>query len=106
MGNSILGYAKRNLPLNRILILLAVFFISVVFGYGVFDSMKKEIRIVDGDNDILVKTMGDDIGTVFQQLSVQIESFDYVSAPLSMKLSDDMIQEVFIKRAIPVNIHL
>lgn len=106
MGNSILGYAKRNLPLNRILVLLVVFFISVAIGYGVFDRMKKEIRIVDGDNDIRVKTMGDDIGTVFQQMSVQIESFDYVSAPLSMKLSDDMIQEVFIKRAIPVNIHL
>lgn len=106
MRSFLLGYAKRNLPLRRALILLVVLLISVITGYGIFNGLKKELRIVDGNSEILVKTMGEDIGTAFNQIGVLIESYDYVSAPLSMKLTNAMLAEVFIKRAIPVNIEL
>jgi uncharacterized protein YabE (DUF348 family) len=106
MGNPILGYAKRSLPIRRVLFLLVVLVASVAIGYGVFNGLKKELRIVDEENELIVKTMGKDVGTVFNQMGILINSSDYVSAPLSMKLSNAILQEVFIKRAVPVNIVL
>ena len=106
MGNPILGYMKRSLPFRRVLILLVVLAISVVAGYGIFNGLKKELRIIDEENQIIVKTMGEDVGTVFNQVGVLLNSYDYVSVPLSMKLSNAILQEVLIRRAVPVNIIL
>ncbi len=106
MGNPILGYARRNLPLRRVLILLVVLAISIAFGYGIFNGLKKELKIVDEENELVVKTMANDVGTVFNQMGVLVNSCDYVSAPLSMKLSNAILQEIFIQRAVPVNIVL
>ncbi len=106
MGNPILGYAKRSLPLRRVLILLFVLAVSVSLGYGIFNGLKKELRIVDEENETIVKTMGEDVETVFNQMGLLINSCDYISVPLSMKLSNAILQEVLIKRAVPVNIVL
>lgn len=111
--------AKRSLPRHgvlvtrmarflrshiSILILLVVMGVSVLIGYGIYEKLKKELIIVDGNNEIVVNTMGDDVETAFNQLGVLVESYDYISAPLSTKLSDDETQEIFIKRAVPVTI--
>jgi uncharacterized protein YabE (DUF348 family) len=106
MGNPILGYMKRSLPFRRVLILLVVLAISVVAGYGIFNGLKKELRIIDEEDQIIVKTMGEDVETVFNQVGVLLSSYDYVSVPLSMKLSNAILQEVLIRRAVPVNIIL
>lgn len=106
MGNLILGYAKRSLPLMRMLVVLILLIVSVVAGFCLYNKLIKEVRIVEGSSDIQVKTMGDDVQTVFNQMGVLVESYDYVSRPLSMKLSDDTVHEVIIKRAVPVNIEL
>ncbi len=106
MGNPILGYARRSLPLRRVLILLVVLAISIAFGYGIFNGLKKELKIVDEENELVVKTMANDVGTVFNQMGVLVNSCDYVSAPLSLKLSNAILQEIFIQRAVPVNIVL
>lgn len=106
MGNLMLGYVKRSPFLRRILILLVVLLISVSIGYGVFSVLKKELVVIDGNNDILIRTMGDDVRTAFEQAGILVDSCDYVSMPLSTKLTNDIIQKVIIKRAVPVNIHL
>lgn len=85
-------------------VLLIIMGISVAIGYGIYDSLKKELRIVDGESEMLVSTMGNDIETAFGQLGVFVESYDYISTPLSTRLSSDVIQEVIIKRAVPVTI--
>ena len=106
MGNLLLGYAKRSLPLKRIFVLLVLLVVSVAAGFYLYNELMREVRIVEGDTDIYVKTMGEDVQTVFNQMGVLVESYDYVSRPLSMKLSDDTVHEVIIKRAVPVNIEL
>lgn len=106
MGNLMLGYAKRSLTLRRVLILLVVMLISVSVGYSVFNGLKKELRIIDGDSVIRVKTMSNNVGAALKQAGITVNSFDYISTPLSTKLSADNLQEVYIKRAVPVHIHL
>lgn len=111
--------AKRSLPHLRtaivgftrffkrhvfVFVLLFIVSISVLFGYKIFDALKKELKIVDGESEIHVKTMGNDIETAFNQLGVFIESYDFTSAPLSTKLSNEVIHEILIKRAVPVTI--
>ncbi|NLM09943.1 MAG: DUF348 domain-containing protein [Clostridiaceae bacterium] len=111
--------AKRSLPRLRtviagtarffkrhacVFVLLVIISVSVLFGYKIYDALKKELKIVDGDSEIFVRTMGNDIETAFNQLGVFIESYDYISAPLSTKLSSEIIQEILIKRAVPVTI--
>ncbi|WP_237266842.1 3D domain-containing protein [Thermoclostridium stercorarium] len=98
---SIVRFVKSHVS---VFILLVIMGVSVLVGYGIYDRLKKELKIVDGDSEVIVSTMGDDIETALNQLGVLVESYDYVSAPLSTKLTNDVIQEVFIKRAVPVTI--
>lgn len=106
MGNLILGYAKRSLPLKQMFVLFISLVVSVAAGFCLYNGLMKEVRIVEGGTDIQVKTMGEDVQTVFNQMGVLVESYDYISSPLSMKLSDDTVYEVIIKRAVPVNIEI
>lgn len=106
MGNLMLSYAKRSLLVRRVSILLVVLAVSIAAGYGIFNGLKKELRVIDEDEQIIVKTMGEDVGTAFNQAGISINSSDYVSVPLSTKLSDMVLQEVRIERAVPVNIIL
>jgi uncharacterized protein YabE (DUF348 family) len=102
----LLSYLKRSMLFRRILVLVVVLSISVTVGYFVYSSIKKELKIVDGDTGIHVKTMGEDVETVFNQVGILVESYDYVSVPLGQKLSDDTVDEILIKRAVPVNIQV
>ncbi|HEY8422515.1 MAG TPA: G5 domain-containing protein [Thermoclostridium sp.] len=97
----VVRFFKRHVS---VFVLLVIMSISVLVGYRIFDGLKKELKIVDGDNEFNVITMGNDIETAFDQLGVIVESYDYISAPLSTKLTSDAIQEILIKRAVPVNI--
>lgn len=96
-----ISFFKSHISVLALLVIMAV---SVLAGYFIYDSLKKELRIVDGESEIVVSTMGNDIETAFNQLGVFVESYDYISAPLSTRLSGDAIQEIFIKRAVPVTI--
>jgi len=102
----LLSYLKRSMLFRRILVLIVVLSMSVTVGYLVYDSLKKELKIVDGDTGIHVKTMGEDVETVFDQVGILVESYDYVSVPLGQKLSGDTVEEIQIKRAVPVNIQV
>ncbi len=106
MESFIFGYAKRSQPFKRMLVILLLLVVSVTIGFYLYNMLMKEVRIVEGGSDIHVKTMGEDVQTVFNQMGVLVESYDYVSRPLSMKLSDDTVHEVIIKRAVPVNLIL
>jgi len=97
----VVRFFKRDVS---VFVLLVIMCVSVFAGYRIFGELKKELKIVDGDSEIHVKTMGNDIETAFNQMGVFVESYDYISAPLSTKLSNEAMQEILIKRAVPVNI--
>jgi len=97
----VVRFFKRHVS---VFVLLVIMCVSVFAGYRIFGELKKELKIVDGDSEIHVKTMGNDIETAFNQMGVFVESYDYISAPLSKKLSNEAMQEILIKRAVPVNI--
>lgn len=98
---SISRFFKRHV---YVFVLLLIISISAILGYRIYDSLKKELKIIDGNSEIDIKTMGDDIETAFDQLGVFVESYDYISAPLSTRLSSEVTNEVMIKRAVPVTI--
>ena len=102
----LLSYLKRSMLFRRILVLIIVLSMSVSIGFLVYDSLKKELKIIDGDTGIQVKTMGKDVETVLEQVGILVESYDYVSVPLGHKLSDETVEEIQIKRAVPVTIQV
>ncbi|NLK68335.1 MAG: DUF348 domain-containing protein [Clostridiaceae bacterium] len=97
----IAGFVKRHV---YVFILIAMIAISVTVGYNIYDTLKKDLKVVDGDSEINIKTMGKDIETAFEQAGISVESYDYISSPLAAMLSNDVTQEIQIKRAVPVNI--
>ncbi|HZK25990.1 MAG TPA: 3D domain-containing protein [Thermoclostridium sp.] len=87
-----------------VFILIATITISITIGYNIYDTLKKDIKVVDGESEINISTMGEDLKTAFEQAEISVESYDYISSPLSAKLSNDDIEKVQIKRAVPVDI--
>ena len=91
----IAGFVKRHV---YVFILIAMIAISVTVGYNIYDTLKKDLKVVDGDSEINIKTMGKDIETAFEQAGISVESYDYISSPLAAMLSNDVTQEIQIKR--------
>ena len=84
----IAGFVKRHV---YVFILIAMIAISVTVGYNIYDTLKKDLKVVDGDSEINIKTMGKDIETAFEQAGISVESYDYISSPLAAMLSNDVL---------------
>lgn len=87
---------------------IAVFILTIVFsvsaGIGAFLYFKKEVVINDNGSCITVSTMKSTVGEVLEQSGIQIAPEDYISLPLDAELSRTGQNDIYIKRAVPVNI--
>ncbi len=98
----------KNIRWYFLLKVIAVFIlvtgVSVSAGIGVFLYLQKEVVINDDGNSIIVKTMKSTVEEVLDENGIQVAPADYINLPLYKELSKTELNEIHIKRAVPVNI--
>lgn len=95
---------KRYFSFKELSIAVLAVVIAIAAGVGVFVSLKKEVVINDNGNQMVVKTMRSTVGEVLAQNGIKVEPYDYISVNLDKELQKLAKNEVYIKRAVPINI--
>lgn len=95
---------SRYFSFKEIAIVVLAIVISVSAGVGVFLNLKKEVSIDDNGKQFVVKTMKTTVGEVLDQSGIKVEPEDYISLPLDAKLQKIKRNDIYIKRAVPVNV--
>lgn len=95
---------KRYFSFKELVIVLLAIVVSVSAGIGVFLHLKKEVIINDNGKQIVVKTMKTTVKEVFEQNGISVKSEDYINLPLDTKLQRIKKNEVYIKRAVPIDV--
>lgn len=93
---------KRYFSLKEIVIVALAVIVSVSAGIGVFQFLKKEVRISDDGKLTVVSTMKTTVGEVLEQNGIALAAEDYINVGLNEKLHRINQNEVIIKRAVPV----
>lgn len=104
---------KRYFSFKEFVVVLLAIVISVSAGVAVFVNLKKEVAINDNGRQIVVKTMKTTVKEVFEQNGISVKSEDYVSlskheinSSLDAKLQKIGKNEIYIKRAVPINVEI
>lgn len=95
---------KRYFSLKEFAIVVLAIVISVSAGVGVFLNLKKEVVINDNGKQIVVKTMKTTVRDVLEQNGISVRYYDYINVNLDSKLQKIRKNEIYIKRAVPVNV--
>lgn len=95
---------KRYFSLKEFAILMITLVFSISAGIGVFFGLKKEVVIIDNGKQIIAKTMKSTVKEVLDQNGVRLKPEDYISTSLDYKLQRLVKNEIYIKRALPVNV--
>ena len=95
---------KRYFSLKEFAIVFLSVVLSVLAGTAVFYNLKREVIINDNGKQIMVRTMKTTVSEVLQQNGITIGEYDEISLPLDAKLQKTSINEIYIERAVPVNI--
>ena len=96
---------KRFFSFKReVFIVIIAVLISAGAGTGVFAYLKKDVVINDNGIVTTCTTMKNTFKETLDQNSIDVGPFDYVSAPLETVLQRTKINEIYIKRAVPVYI--
>ena len=99
-------YIKRILPLKHIMIVVLAMLISFSVGFNLYSKLKKEVVVNDNGDMLIAKTMCDNVQDAFLQMGIQVENYDYLSQPIESKLYSSKTNNIFIKRAVEVNLHV
>lgn len=104
MRSLFLQYIRRTLPLKQIALLLILTVLAVTAGVRLYDGLSKDIQIIDNGKPTAVKTMGADVEQAFGQMGITVGEYDYVSASMETQLNPAELNQVTIKRAVPVDL--
>ena len=85
------------------IVILAVA-ISASAGIGAFAYLKKDVVINDNGKLIVCKTMKNTFMETLDQNNITVKACDYISIPLETSLQRTKLNEIYIKRAVPVYI--
>lgn len=98
-------YIKRFFSCKKELfvVLLAVA-VSAGAGFGAFSYLKKDVVINDNGQLLTCKTMKNTYKETLDQYDVVVNEYDYISIPLETSLQRTKLNEIYIKRAVPVYI--
>ena len=96
---------KRYFSLKELAIVIVATVVAVSVGVGVFVNLKREVVINDNGSVITVKTMKTTVSEVLEQNAVKLEPYDYINLKLSARLQKLKKTEIYIKRAVPVNVY-
>lgn len=89
---------------NELLIVLIAVTVSAGAGFGAFAYLKKDVVINDNGKLIACKTMKNTFKETLDQNNIDVNAFDYTSTPLETSLQRTKVNEIYIKRAVPVYI--
>jgi uncharacterized protein YabE (DUF348 family) len=107
-GFLLLPLAKniKRLLLRKKLLLIGIFaaVLSVAAGCGVFALLARDVAINDNGRIITLMTMKSTFEEVLEQTGIVVNPFDYTSVPLTDSLDRTLLNEIYIKRAVPVYI--
>ena len=95
---------KRFFSLKEVVIAILAIAISVSTGLGVFLYLKKDVVINVEGKHLVVKTMKDTVNECLKQNDIAVSSYDYISMPLEAKLQKLKVNQINIKKAVPVSI--
>lgn len=95
---------KRFFSLKEVIIAVLAIVISVSAGFGVFLYLKKDVVIDVEGKHIVVRTMKNTVYEALEQNGITVRSCDYISMPLDTRLQSMKVNEIKIKRAVPVSI--
>ncbi len=89
---------------KRLLIVIVAAVVAAGAGCGVFAWLEKEVVINDNGSLINCKTMRSTFKETLEQNDIVVNTYDYVSTPLEGSLHRTKLNEIYIKRAVPVYI--
>ncbi len=89
---------------RELFIVLIAVTITAGAGYGAFAYLKKDVVINDNGKLIVCKTMKNTFKEVLDQNDIDVSNYDYISKPLETSLQNTKLNEINIKRAVPVYI--
>jgi len=92
----------KKFSLKRIIIALVAILICVSAGAGTFLYLKRDVIIDDGGVEIHVGTMENTVEKVLEENGISVGPEDYINPPLDTELHKTKINEIQIKRAVPV----
>lgn len=95
---------KRFFSFREIAILLVAVIVSVSAGLGAFMYLKKDVVINDDGEQLTLKTMKNTVKETLKQSNINIYPDDYVNVSLDAELQRMKVNEIIIKRAVPVKI--
>ena len=95
---------KRYFSFNELAIVLIAIIVSISVGVAVFLNFKREVVITEGGKLIELKTMKTTVREVLDQNGISVSPDDYISMPLDAKLQRMSKTEIYIKRAVPINV--
>jgi uncharacterized protein YabE (DUF348 family) len=96
---------KRLFSLKKQLLVVSIAAIVLIgAGIGVFAWVEKDVVINDNGNVITCKTMKNTFELTLEENGIVVNEHDYISVPLDTSLQTTNINEIYIKRAVPVYI--
>lgn len=89
---------------KRLLVIALAVTVSAGAGCGAFAMLKKDVVINDNGKVITCMTMKKTFKETLEQNNIVVNTFDYTSVPLETDLQRTRLNEIYIKRAVPVYI--
>jgi uncharacterized protein YabE (DUF348 family) len=89
---------------KRLLVIILAVTVSAGAGCGAFALLKKDVVINDNGKLITCMTMKNTFKETLEQNDIVVNAFDYISIPLDTNLQRTRLNEIYIKRAVPVYI--
>lgn len=87
---------------KELLLAVIAILLSAGAGIGTFQYMKKDVVIYDNGNAITFSTMKNTFMETLEQNGIDVNEADYTSIPLQTSLQRTKLNEIYIKRAVPV----
>jgi uncharacterized protein YabE (DUF348 family) len=99
IGENIKRLVTKGEVLRLTLTVAAAALIIAMFAY-----LEKDVKVNDDGKIIEINTIASTVGQAFKLNDIYVTPDDFVSTPLDAKLHRDTLNEVYIKRAVPVRI--
>ena len=90
---------------EAVIILSAVTVIAVITGIVAYNGFEKTVIITDNGNAVTKKTMRYTVKEVLDQKGIKLGPYDDINVDLNGTIQRTIVNDIYIKRAVPLNIY-